>query len=571
VPPPVRLVRRLATIAALVASFAVASAQEPPSPSPSPSPTPVPAASGAVPETTPLPVPEGSGMPAASPAASAAPGGPAPPQPTPSPTPPPITVSPQSAQVAVGATTRLTVGSALSPLAATAADPALLDVTIDQNTQSVFLTGKGPGSTSVTIADARGQSRVVGVRVAYYAGDVPPRVDLQITGDPASPDFIRQEVVSAVQHAAHLRKGAQAVLGVDQIPFNGTLPQDRVASFDVPVLLQGSDYFEVAGTTRVNVSNVAAPRISPASLMVSDYPEKLEENGVLFSADLQLETPSRFLYFHYNPPGQPDRRLVLRAENTSSEPTIVQFISGRGGPLANEMEAGHTSTKGFLVNVIQNQGRLITIPGNSSLNIADQDMPSGTIVCNLLQLRVLSGSKVHLTLFAQNAADDPHMALGNLDLLEATHKHARGIYAIPEFYYATQWNVTGDYLELPIGQIPLPNHLQGEALAGDYGVLQSFTVNVQNPLSTPQSIALYENPRGGRATATYLIDGTLVQSHQVPAYSRYKVRQYVVPARGFVRVTIVTMPEAGSSYPLKLIFAPDDGSVAPGAPGSPIY
>jgi len=31
------------------------------------------------------------------------------------------------------------------------------------------------------------------------------------------------------------------------------------------------------------------------------------------------------------------------------------------------------------------------------------------------------------------------------------------------------------------------------------------------------------------------------------------------------------MPEGGSFYPLKLIFAPDDGSVAPGAPGSPVY
>ena len=138
------------------------------------------------------------------------------------------------------------------------------------------------------------------------------------------------------------------------------------------------------------------------------------------------------------------------------------------------------------------------------------------------------------------------------DLLESTHKHARGIYPIPEFHFATQWSVNDEYLELPIGQLPLPNHLRGEALAGDYGVLQSFVVNVDNPLSSPQAIAIYENPRGGRATGTYLIDGVLVQSHQVPPYSRYKVRQYVVPAHGFVRVTIVTMPEAGSSFPLKL-------------------
>ncbi|MFY9718713.1 MAG: hypothetical protein WAK16_03630, partial [Candidatus Cybelea sp.] len=161
--------------------------------------------------------------------------------------------------------------------------------------------------------------------------------------------------------------------------------------------------------------------------------------------------------------------------------------------------------------------------------------------------------------------------IASAELLEATHKHARGIYPIAEFHFSTQWRVDSDYVELPIGQLPLPNDLQGQTLAGDYGVLQSFVVNLENPLPTPQAVAIYENPRGGRATGTYIIDGVLVQSHQVPPFSRYKVRQYVVPAHGFVRVTIVTMPEAGSSLPLRLIFAPDDGSVAPGGPGSPIY
>ena len=198
-------------------------------------------------------------------------------------------------------------------------------------------------------------------------------------------------------------------------------------------------------------------------------------------------------------------------------------------------------------------------------------MPAGTILTELLQLRVLDGGSVHLTLFAQNQSDDPNAPLRRTALLSGTANHARGIYRIPEFHYATQWDVTGPYLELPIGQIPLPNTLKGQALSGDYGVLEDFTVNIQNPLATPQSIAIYENPRGGHATASYLIDGVLVQSHQVPPFSRYKVRQYEIPARGFVRVTIVTMPEGGSSYPLRLIFAPDDGSVAPGAPGSPIY
>lgn len=525
---------------------------------------------------TPTPTPQ----PAASPSASATPAGsavPSPPvaQPAQAPangaTPPPIVVTPDNAQVAVGASVRLAVGSVIGQISATVADQTIAQVSVDQTSQAVIVFGKQPGATVVTIVDGRALRRDVPIRVAYYAGSVPSDISLAITGDPASPDFVRDQVVGAIRRAAQLRPGAQLVVGSDDVPFNQTLGQDRDASVNVSVLMQGTQYFEVDSTVHVQIRNVAAPRISPDSLMVSDYPERLEENGTLFTADLRGEQPSRFLYFHYNPPGQPDRRIVLHADNPSSEPMTLQFISGRGGPSQNEMAAGHVATKAFLVNALQNQGRLIEVPAGASMAIVTQDIPAGAIVCNILQLRVLSGGgSVHLMLSAE-LADGSAVPAPSSTLLEGAHKHARGIYPIPEFHYAAQWNVNDEYLELPIGHIPLPNDLQGQALAGDYGVLQSFVVTVQNPNGSPASIAIYENPRGGRATGTFLIDGVLVQSHQTPAYSRYKIRQYVVPARGFVRVTIVTMPEAGSSYPLKLIFAPDDGSVAPGAPGSPAF
>jgi hypothetical protein len=473
--------------------------------------------------------------------------------------------------VPVGQPFDLTIGSAISPISATVSDASIASVSVDQSGQRVTVIGKAPGVTIVHVSDARGLSRDVAVRVAYFAGTIAPHVTLQLTGDPATAEFVREQAARAVREAAQPRPGAQVIVTSDDIAFRGLLEQDNVTAFDVPVLIQANNALEVDGSTHIEVQNVAVPRISPNSLMVSDYPERLTENGTLFTADLRYEQPSRFLYFHYNPRGQPDRRIVLRAENLSREPSIVQFISGPAGPSSNEMEVGHSATKRFLINVVQNQGRLLTVGGNSAINIVEQDLPAGGIVCNLLQLRVLSGGNIHLTLFAQDATENPNVAIAGTELLESVHKHARGIYPIAEFHFATRWRVNDDYLELPVGQLPLPNHLQGQALAGDYGVLQSFVVNLENPLSTPQAVAIYENPRGGRATGTYLIDGVLVQSHQVPPYSRYKIRQYVVPAHGFVRVTIVTMPEAGSSLPLRLIFAPDDGSVAPGGPGSPVY
>lgn len=471
----------------------------------------------------------------------------------------------------VGATQTLRVSSVYGQMTVSVLNPAIVDVAVDQDAQTVTLTGKAPGATAVGITDQRGMTAVVPVRVAYNAGRIAGAASIRLTGDPASPEFVKEQAVAAAIALARPRAGAQIVASADEVQFSQPLAQDDVGVADVPVLIQGDQYFSVEGTTHVRVENMAAPKIRPDSLTVSDYPERLTENGVLFASDLKRTQPTRFLYFHYNPPGQPDRRIVLRAQNVSPEPAIVQFISGAGGPSPNEMLAGHVATSTFLKHLVQNEGRVIVIPGNGTLNLVEQPLPAKNVVCNLLQLRVLNGSTVHLTLFAQNAASSPDESLASTELLAGGHPHARGIYPIPEFHYSTLWNTTDRYLELNVGHIPLPNLLQGQALAGDYGVLQSFVIKVQNPTARPQPIAIYENPRGGRATGTYLIDGVLIQSHQVPPFSRYKVRQYVVPARGFVRVTIETIPDSGSSYPLRLIFAPDDGSIAPGAPGSPIY
>lgn len=493
------------------------------------------------------------------------------PAPTATPTPPPIVVQPAAASVPVGQTQVVHVSSVYGQMTVSVLNPAIVDAAVDQNAETVTLTGKAPGATAVGITDQRGMTAVVPVRVAYSAGTIADNVSIRITGDPASPSYVKDQAVAAARDAAQARPGAQIVATTDGVQFTQPLGQDDVATVDVPVLIQGDQYFSAEGTTHVRVENVAAPKITPDSLTVSDYPERLTENGVLFASDLKREQPTRFLYFHYNPAGEPDRRIVLRAQNNSLEPAIVQFISGEGGPDPNEMSAGHEATYEFLKHLVQNEGKVIVIPGNGTLNLVEQPLPAKNIVCNLLQLRVLNGSTVHLTLFAQDASSSPDEALSSTELLSGGHLHARGIYKIPEFHYSTLWNTTDEYLELLVGHIPLPNLMLGQALAGDYGVLQSFVIKVQNPTSQPQPIAIYENPRGGRATGTYLIDGVLIQSHQTPPFSRYKIRQYVVPARGFVRVTIETIPDSGSSYPLRLIFAPDDGSVAPGAPGSPVY
>lgn len=550
-------------VCSLVAVGGIVGAQNPPVPAPS-GPVNPPAPS---PSPTETPAPAATGAPLASPAPTVTP------SPSSSPTPVPIVAEPPTLGVTPAGSAAVRVSGAYGTLTATIADPSIATVaSIDQNARTVTVTGLSPGMTVLTLGDDRGMTRDVTLRVAYLAGTIASETSVRITGNPATARFVRNVAARAASDAAQLRPGATIALDPGAVQGARELPTSDVLTVDVPLQLNGSDYFSVLGNTRVHLENVALPPIRPSRLLVSDYPEQLREDGVLFTASLERGTAQRFLYYHYNPQDQPARRILLRAKNSSTQPVTVQFMTGEAGPGPNEMEVGHSSTVRFLVREAQNEGNVLTIPAGSTATLVDQLLPPQSAVCNLLQLRLLEGDSADLTLVAQDASDPIDKPVDSTQLLQSEVKHARGIYRVPEFYfdyvYATDSQTD---LEIPIGQLPLPNLREGEALAGDYGVMQSITVTVVNPTAAIAPIALYENPRGGRATGTYLIDRTLVQSHAVAPFTKWKLREYRVPPHATFRFTVVTMPEGGSSYPVRLIVAPDDGSASPGSPGSPVY
>jgi len=576
-----RLGAPLVGLGALLVAFGSGAARSIPA-QPVPGDSPTPSASSATGPSTTEPAPEipASALPATAMPATAAPSEtpavPAPsvsnPVPSPSPTRPPIIVNPPNAGVTPGGTETLHILQVLGTITATVADPAIVDATVDQDARTVTITGKALGATTITITDVRGLTRQVPVRVAYPAGDVSRTASIRITGDPATQLFVREQAVAAAMAAVSTRSGASVVASADSVSVPRPLALDDVMSVDVPLIVQGEGYFTVQGTTRVRVENFAQPRIPPQFLLVSDYPETLREDGILFSADLDTKRVERFLYYHYNPPGQPDRRIVLKVRNDSSEPALVQYVAGVAGPEANEMEVGHLSTQRFLVHRAQNEGTVVTIPAHTTTNLAQQSLPAGQTVSALMQLHEIAGAPVHLTLLAQDASDSVGAAIPTSAELVGDKPHARGIYTIPEFFYDYSYDTEGPDLEIPIGQFPLSNLVEGQTLAGDYGVLQSVTVRiVNNDRRHARQIALYASPRGGKATGTFVIDRVLVQAHAMAAFGHYKLRQYTVGPGSFVRTDIVTMPEGGSSYPLRLVMAPDDGSAPPGSSNSPVY
>ncbi|HEV8023240.1 MAG TPA: pilus assembly protein N-terminal domain-containing protein [Candidatus Lustribacter sp.] len=463
------------------------------------------------------------------------------------------------------------VNSAAGTITATSADPTIATVTLDSDKRELFITGVAVGSTIVTVSDSRGLTRDVAVRVAYDAGTIAPALSLRVTGDPASVNFLRSAAIEAAEAAATLRTGARIYVPTDSVVVHAALPADDRTTVDVPVQILGDAYITANGVTHIAVENVAMPRLAPSSLLVSDYPERLTADGVLFTAKIDRTASQRFLYYHYNPGTEPARRILVKATNAGTSPAVLHVIAALAGPGTNEMEVGHNATRSFLARSRRNEGTVVTIPPGATVNIVNHNLPSNAVVNGILQLREFSGDPLDIAVVAQNADAPLDQSADAENLLSGGAPHARGVYPVPEFFSDYTFFTDAPPLDIPIGQLPLPNLREGEALSGDYGVLQSVRVVIVNTSRFGQAIALYANPRGGAATGTFIIDDTLVQAHRLAAFSRYKIWQETIAPNTYRTLQITTMPEGGSSYPLRLTFAQDDGSVAPGAPGSPVY
>lgn len=493
------------------------------------------------------------------------------PSPSPSPTQPPIVIQPALPAVEPGKTVAVQVQSALGTLTVAVADSTIVTAQVDQEQRVLYLTGVAVGSTTVTLTDSRGVSKDVPVRVAFPAGTIAPQAFARVTGDPASANFLRDTAAAAAQDAATLRPGARSYVAPGVPAVHADLPLDDRTAVSVPLQLLGDQYFTVDGTTQVAIENFALPRIAPSQLLVSDYPERLEADGVLFTATIDRQHAQRFLYYHFNPATEPGRRILVKVHNGSTRPAELQMIASLAGPGSNELEVGHAATRTFLVRERRNEGTVLTIPPNTTLNIVNHALPPNTLVNGILQVREVQGDPLDLTVVAQRADAPLDQPVDASTLLAGGEAHARGVYPVPEFLADYTFFVDQPDLEIPIGQLPLPNLRQGEALSGDYGVEQSIRIVIVNPTAQPFPVALYANPRGGGATGTFIIDNTLVQAHRLGAFTKYKIWQETIAPGTYRSLQITTMPEGGSSYPLRLIVAPDDGSVAPGAPGSPVY
>ncbi|MBV8165031.1 MAG: hypothetical protein JOZ91_12280 [Candidatus Eremiobacteraeota bacterium] len=470
------------------------------------------------------------------------------------PSPVPVQLEQASAYLIMGRATSVRVQAPASGiLMLSGFDQDVVRAVFNPIDRTIDLTGLRPGTTTITATDEFGLTASLSVTVQAYAGKAYTSTAVTITGDPASSRYVAEAAAAAAALVAYPETGAKVTALAEQVRGNRELTADQAVTVVVPLSITGPGYAPYHQDVTVTVTNLAQPRIPPKNLFVSDFPETLTENGTLFYADVTFAQPARLLYYHYNSGTSVPRRVVVKAQNNELTSSFLELVAGVAGPSPNILAVGHESTKRYLVREAGGEGQIFEVPPRATVNISDQIMAPATLVSGIMQLRVVSGSGVRVAVVVQDASEIPVGPISDT-LLSSAVRHARGVYSVPDFFYDIAYSVGNDPATLTIGKLPLPNLVQGEVLGGDYGVKQSATLTLMNPTPNDARVGMWFEPRGGRATGTFLVDGQLIELHPVDVGRPALLRVFPVPANGYRRVSVVTMPEGGSSYPVRVSF-----------------
>ena len=479
------------------------------------------------------------------------------PSPSPTPVPQPLSATPASAQSNVGLPVSITIANAVLPLTA-ALSQKVAGVSVAANV--VTLQPVRNGTDVLHVVDANSTALDIPVKIAPNAGTVAPALTVRITGGPVDPAYASQQVTLALNRATLALPGATI-----QMPAIApvTLPPGGTTTIPVPVTIAGGDrYLDVAGTTQVNVSNVAAAPFDPVLLYYSDDPERITADGVLFRGTVTSGQPVRLYDYHENGPQQ--RRLVVVLSSESTAPSSVQVVESFAGPNADVMTVGHVVTRNYLTNKPKNQGLIFDIAGNAPLYERDLLAGNREGVAASSDFNVISGGPVTITVMAVSPGVNPATLL-NSPLLPGDGKLRKGTFSLANYgTVGLNYVAGGADASTSIGdREPTVPAVAPDVTGrdwGDYGVLFTLNFALNNPTDSPQTVYFYESPRGGPARAAYLVDGVLNElgcatsarsATEVP--HRYQIGPPIIlPAHAAQTHTLRTMTDGGSNLPIEV-------------------
>lgn len=310
-----------------------------------------------------------------------------------------------------------------------------------------------------------------------------------------------------------------------------------------PPLDYGQQRVLKLGSAQIALAHAPYPPHRTTQLLLSNDPETVTASRGLFYYRFAAGEGVRLVYHHKNGSAGP-LDFELRLSNPTPERVQVWVGDAAGGPVADELYAGHVATRRWLELYWNQVGQLVELPPYSTRLLLRLPSRGQQVVSGLLEAVVTQGPAVTLDLIARIPGEgDPPLetyAQGPVYRFESLEKRIG------------QAHVAGQSTLMTLGEGAFQNGL-GKAIKGSWGVLYTYELLLQNPSNSPRTVGLRLSAAGGIARGVVWLEG---QDYELPLLrpgQPYELAHLTLGARSERRIQLSTLPAAGSNYPIRLL------------------
>lgn len=443
--------------------------------------------------------------------------------------------------VPVGEVRNLSVGgTAAASARVVSLNPELLAVESGRSGE-VPLRGLAMGDATVEVATASDKLRI-GVRVRFWAATIPSNTSVFVTGPVTSGEWQRYSQY-AVMTSVMARLGAS--VDVDHRPRQWPLAMAEVRA-------QGPEFLPL--TREVAIQGQVKPRAlpEPTHVLVSNYPERVKFAHVLMRDMVEKSEPVRILWHHVNDSGQ-NLWFGVRLHNLSDEPVHFTWADCFAGPNLDEIYVGHVVCRGYFDQLRRGSAVMLSLQPHRWVEFATMKTRPRQIVSGLACISVLGGGPLVAEVVAHpeppsswarpvadNLREDPKLRPFRFEgVNELTATHVAG----------GPWTFVG------VGKQPKSNS-HGIVLHGNYGVLYRIRFLLANPKSERAYLELVVRSGGGATRGVFMLNGDILETPMLRATQEHMLTRWELPPRSEREVSVLTMPQSGSNYPVTLVVRP---------------
>jgi hypothetical protein len=197
----------------------------------------------------------------------------------------------------------------------------------------------------------------------------------------------------------------------------------------------------------------------------------------------------------------------------------------------------------------------VDVPDGGAATFTAYTLPPDALVSGLMQFQVTQGGPVEVVVHVRAPYLLDHTV--TTDLGPTAFPHPRGTFpgALVEVERDLPAHAPAPVVDLGVSA-GLRDVRTGEALVGDYGVLYRVRLRLTNPTGREVNTVLVANAAGGLARGLFVVDGAVTDAGLMRPYEDREIAPLAVAPGESRTVTVVTMPLAGSFYPVRLSLRP---------------